>query len=377
MGSARTCVLACAAATCLVMGERTAPGQAPPANTPGAPSAPDPKLARLIADLGAEDLDVRLAADEALRASTVTLTTLESLLKREPAPALTPEQRQRLLDIGWEHFRVEPRAAMGIRSNWNSGRGVTIDGLTPGFPACSILKPGDRIESADGVKLDQFNTLRMVILAHDPGEQMTLRVLRDGAVLNLAVPLGDFSKLPERLPDEYSLKEAWADHRARRALAAPRPDGPEPLASGVPLPIWARADEQAPEDEPAATLIQVGNAPNDERTSLVVGGEPRGGVAPPVLEATTGSRMRRLTPDLQGLQAVRIQADQARMTVQVLSEQRRMVDADVQASIRQLADPTIPESRKKGLREDLQQKQANLLMLDSEIKRYQSLINRR
>jgi hypothetical protein len=373
MSSARTLLLACAASMGLVASGRAAPGQPerPAADTPAA----DPRLAQLVADLGAESLAARLAADEALRSPSITLTMLESLLKRDPALAGTPERRQRLLDIGWEHFRAEPRAAMGIRSNWNSGRGVTIDGVTPGFPVCAVLKVGDRIEAADGVKLDQFNTLRMLILGHDPGEEMSLRVLRDGAMLSVAVPLGSFADLPERLPDEYSLKEAWAGYRAKRSLAAPPAGEPEPLASGVPLAVWARADEEAPEEEPVAARVRAGNALGDERTSLVVGGEPRGGVAPPTLDA--GAARMRLTPDAQGLQAVRIQVDQARMTVQILGEQRRTVESDVQASLRQLADPAIPEARKRGLREEVAQKQAALQMLDAEIKRYQALINRR
>jgi hypothetical protein len=367
----RLLLLVCAAA--IAGGALPLPLRAQERGTPAPAASAD--IPKLVGDLASEDLATRLAADEALRSPALRLADLESAITKDAALAHTPEQRQRILDIGWDHFRSEPRAAMGIRSNWTSGRGVTIDGVTPGFPASNLLRAGDRVESADGVKLDQFNTLRMVILSHDPGDEMALRLLRDGAVLSLTVPLGSFASLPERVPDEYSMKQAWLDYRAKRALATPRADAPEPLPSGVPLAVWARADEQAPEEDPVPPVLQAGAG--DDRTGLVVGGQARGGIAPPVADAAAIYRSRRMTPDAQGLQAQRIQNEQARLAIQVLFEQRRTLEADVQASIRQLADPSIPEARKRGLREDMVQKQAAIQSLDLQIRQNQLLLNRR
>ncbi len=62
--------------------------------------------------------------------------------------------------------------------------------INPGVPAASELRPDDRIEAIDGVKIqgpDPVNLARNLILAHPAGSLLHMRILRSGKVIPVAV----------------------------------------------------------------------------------------------------------------------------------------------------------------------------------------------
>jgi S1-C subfamily serine protease len=72
------------------------------------------------------------------------------------------------------------------------GYGDLITKAIPGTPAeQGGLKAGDVIEKVDGVDLNNGQTLGGQLQLHNPGEQVTITVLRAGATVDVKVTLGD------------------------------------------------------------------------------------------------------------------------------------------------------------------------------------------
>lgn len=72
-----------------------------------------------------------------------------------------------------------------------AGYGAIVDKLLPNGPAERVLKTGDVIEKVDGVALVNGQTLPGLLEIHDPGQKVTLTVLRGSSTTDVQVTLGD------------------------------------------------------------------------------------------------------------------------------------------------------------------------------------------
>lgn len=119
------------------------------------------------------------------------------------------------------HLVIDPAA---------EGPGCKVDVVGRGTPAHKAgLKPGDLIRAVDGQEVTGWTTLRKVLDRKDPGQVVHLKVLRDGAELQLPVTL------------------------ARRPLEVVRPEGHDPLSFRMTL---AKLDNA--ELKPSTDTVQVG-----------------------------------------------------------------------------------------------------------------------
>ncbi len=307
----------------------TSLGQSPP---PGpAPSEPDPaavqaELRALVEHLDSEILQQRLDAAKSLRERPeFNLKTIEGVLR---TAALSPEQHRQLVSVAWERFKSEPRPAMGISSNYNQ-RGAVVQFVTPGFPATQVLRAGDRIEVAEGVKLDEFDTLRHVILSRDPGDEMALSILRDGVVMNVKVTLGRVEDLRGQALMEISLVNAFRQFRARDYLER---GGSEPIDSGLSAEAWTLTETIAPELSEVAYIDHGETDGTQSPMPVVAGGEPRG--------------------TLMNARAMRLNArmDDAEVELRMLNGFRQQLERDIEAARVRLADPDLNEATRDTLR---------------------------
>ena len=306
------------------------PSDAIPPAPQADPAATLAELKQVVANLDSEVLQQRLDAARSLREGPrFGLKTIEGVLR---TAELSPEQHRQLVSVAWERFKSEPRPAMGISSNYNQ-RGAVVQFVTPGFPAQQVLKSGDRIEVADGVKLDEFDTLRHVILSRDPGDEMALTILRDGATLNVKVTLGRLEDLRGQALTELSLVTAFRLFRARDYLDLRGGEGgEEPLASGLSAEAWAMTDAIPPE---TADLVYIDHGETDGTQSpmpVVAGGEPRG--------VLLNNRAMRLNARM----------DDAEVELRMLNGFRQQLERDIESGKAKLADPTLPEGTKDALR---------------------------
>ncbi len=157
-------------------------------------------------------------------------------------PSLSAEQRERLRAAGLRLFAGTPRGAMGVRIQSTVGDGiVTISPSTPGFDAMRVLRDGDVVKSADGHPITTELDLRSAIVSHDPGEEVTLGIVRSGEPMTVKIKLGRFSDLGQgSMMDDRIIIGAW-DRRSERVSPAPEP----PLAGDLSAERWSAAVERA------------------------------------------------------------------------------------------------------------------------------------
>jgi serine protease Do len=92
---------------------------------------------------------------------------------------------------------VTPALAKAFSSNETNG--ALVGEITPNSPAArSSLKQGDIIVVVNGQPIADANQLRSKIGVMDPNASVTLKVLRDGKLQEVAVTLGEFPSKEER-----------------------------------------------------------------------------------------------------------------------------------------------------------------------------------
>jgi hypothetical protein len=314
-----------------------------------APAQPD--LPALTASLDSEDLPTRLSAALELRErEDISLRQIETVLR---AGGLSAEQHRRLTAVAWERFRSEPRPAMGVQTNQTQQRGTVLDFITPGFPAAQVLKPGDRIESVDGVRLDEFGMLRRVILSRDPGDEMTLVVFRDGAALNLKVKLGRYADLRNSTLDEPSLLMAFRQFRAKDYYQY-NPDEP-PIENGLPPEDWSFAELAVQQGDPA--YADYGEADGSQSgMPVVAGGEPRAGI---VMTPARPSRNFRAGP---------IDGRPGRDDFALLIQFQQQMQTEMQANLVRINDTRLPAETRAMLRAQNDLYAAEIKKIDDRIR---------
>jgi hypothetical protein len=336
------------AALLLTAGLARAQDAAPPA-----PEPLPPALAELVADLGSPTVQKRIDAATRLASNqSITLKQIEDALKQ---PSLSPEQRKRLTTIAVRRFANKSHAGMGVGPEPDPARGVIIRTIQPDFPAAKVLRQGDRIINAGGETIDAWETLRAVIVSHDPGDEIPVTVVRDGATLNLTIKLGDFTDLRQRTPavEENILIRAW-ELRSRPFQDAP----PKPIPSGLSAAAWT----QPAFDESELARQRIFD-PDPSRTSVSAGGEARGG-APPVATQTMGIRSlnARIAPDAQpGADAAQVQV---LVRLQALNQRRQDLNNEALVLQTQLNDPKTPVAARAQLQARFEAKVRDIRGID-------------
>ncbi|HZW10832.1 MAG TPA: PDZ domain-containing protein [Phycisphaerales bacterium] len=242
------------------------PGLRDPA-APGARELPDtrPPIEQLLARLDDPIFSVRERATfDLANRDDLTLGRAEQMLAD---PGLSPEQRLRLSAAALALFMRGPRPAMGISfALGGEPDAAVVEQPQAGFHAAEVLRHNDRVLEADGVPITDQPTFRALILSHAPGDTMPLKIMRDGAELEVEVRLGSFADLRTGAPRGGDLLSAWRMRRARGAGgAASDPIVPEAGARGPEARIPGR---ETPEWR---AVFASPDAPD----TLVIGGQAR------------------------------------------------------------------------------------------------------
>ncbi len=319
-------------------------------------SLPDAELRRLVQQLDAEDPAARETATEVLATDPgLTLRRLEVFLSDA---SLSREQRRRLVGAAYQRFRQNPRAALGVSFEpLVRESGVRINLVVPNFPSAGVLRSGDRILSFDGIPVRDQQHAVSIIVSRDPGEEMTISLIRDGEALTLAVPLG------------------------RRDLL----DNPVPVAGPMLADAWAvRSKDYASEGEPV--VIDPGVGPDawlDSATpplhmpvSVVAGGEARGGAEPGLgrdhgraaLDATLirpQEGLRAFPPRVPGHENLMIQR-------RLLRDQIEILQAEINTQRELLRRPSIPADAKREMQLQIQVRQEQVRNLELLLRRVET-----
>lgn len=334
------------------------------------PFEPD-QIPRLVGDLDADDVLTRVYATAALaQGPGVRLFDLETQLL---ATDLSPEARRRLMSAAFQRFVGEPRAAMGVSfDQLPQESGVRIATTVPGFHAATMLRPGDRLDSMDGVRvLDQTHAVALIVV-HSPGDEVELGINRNGTSMTVTLRLGARATLSNAMPlAGQTLDLAWAIRSEPYAGLAKA--GVVVLDSGLVPEAWSfraaqnAADPTVPADQPAESVFVV--AGGEARSSS----EPRGFVPP------TGFAIRpniRIAPHQD--EAQRREIEQVlRADLQMFRDARDMIVQRIDANQRLLQNPNLPEARRRALQMDIEEQRNALRGFEAQIRMLEEQLRRR
>ncbi|TVQ63567.1 MAG: hypothetical protein EA378_01375 [Phycisphaerales bacterium] len=208
-------------------GGEPAPGGELELATPSFAKAPL-EIRRLIERLDAHSPGDRAVAEATLSEHPDFDLATASAVARDPA--LTPEQRQRLLNVGWRLFRAHPRAAMGISFGGEVDAMVRITNAIEPFDAARLLQAGDLIDTLDARPVrassdgdfSAQNDMQIEILSRLPHERMRVTGFRHGQAFEGEIELGRWNQLNQAgTPDESLLRAAWLRRVHRMELDRP------------------------------------------------------------------------------------------------------------------------------------------------------------
>jgi len=318
-------------------------------------------LDEIVPRLGSDDYAEREKASELIgNDEGVSLALIEKRLTDAARP-LTPEQSLRLSEAGLKHFASSQRGAMGVSFSLsdNAVDGVKVGGAVDGFDSKRVLRPGDVIREMDGVSLavgDQNRSRNLVIaliISHDPGDEVTLDVLRGGEPMVVRLKLGNYKDL--RNANELSiprLREAW-DLRCRRTGGAAQTE-PEAVEAGMSAERWGQISDPVRRVAMRHAAVVRANANpfaaqqpepvGDEiGTVLIAGGMGRALMAEPAGEFSASERGQRNAAEVRNkrqqiqLYTTLLNRDLARMKDANLPEnQKRMLDNNIRSYKQQI-----------------------------------------
>lgn len=234
----------------------------------------------LVKKLDAPELSIREGATAQLaQGDRFSLPMIEKSLTDS---SLSPEQRQRLRWAGQQLFGRTARAAMGISfMDWEDSGAVVSP--VKGFDSERVLREGDLLATIGGQRMTGQNEVRQIIISHDPGDEVTLGIIRSGTPMTVTVKMGRLADLPNmgdrRTPAPPSLSGAWSYRLAR--LGEPRP---APVASSLDAQQWRESAERA----------ALAEAAGPEQMHVPFTGEPVRSVMnrPPVSSLALGGQSR-------------------------------------------------------------------------------------
>lgn len=122
-----------------------------------------------------------------------------------PSTRVTDVVGQLLEDGTVEHayLGVEPRnvtAALAQQFGLPVDHGALVTAVGEGTPAASALQPGDIIVAVGGEEVRTTGDLLAAIRGHSPGDELELRIYRDGSEQTVSVTLADRPASPQPQP---------------------------------------------------------------------------------------------------------------------------------------------------------------------------------
>jgi hypothetical protein len=323
----------------------------------------DSWLEKQVKDLDSNDFAARdRASCEIAGNEHLTLKAIERRLADTTRP-LTPEQKLRLSEAGLKMFCNSQRGAMGVSFSLTDGAvdGVKVGGAVDGFDAKRVLKPGDVIREMDGVSLtfgDQMRSRSMVvalIISHDPGEEVTLDLMRNGEPVVVRMKLGNYKDLRNANElDPTRMRLAW-DMRCQRGVTASAEQ--EPAEAGISEERWNQISD--PVKRMAARRVAIArqnnfiiannNAealPDDPGVTMVAAGGSRVVLNKPEEDFSANQR----------LQVNLAQAQQFQQRIQLYNNQ-------IRSAQNRLKDVNLPDGQRQVLRNQITnwQQQINIL----------------
>lgn len=92
------------------------------------------------------------------------------------------------LGIRWQAITPEIATAFSLSRQW----GVYVTYIVPGSPAqAGTLQKGDIITKINGIEIDENNSYMNMLFLHQPGDRISLTVVRDGQEIEIQVTLGE------------------------------------------------------------------------------------------------------------------------------------------------------------------------------------------
>lgn len=364
-----------------------APGEAAP---PGGAQAPAPEVptASPVLDMVAVDALIAKLDDPSLMEREVAMTSIrnmpgisvravEEMMRRS---SLSPEQRVRLSQVGQVVFMGEPRAAMGVRfaglADDEEGQ-VQINEPTQGWDSARVLRPWDIIRSIDGQRIRSQGEARAAIVSYDPGDSVTVEIIRNGQPGTVRLRLGNFADLGNQsYLDRATLEAAWRLRSAR--LSGERA---KPLMVDVPEGQWA--SDAAPRGNPNIERMNHPITSEPLRTQMRAipvsdlaasgpsraSGQRESGSANEA--AYSGERVRPTRVFPGNRRNAGLPPEIARMMLDSSRRQRASLNQQI-ASIRQLAaDPNADPARAELLRRQAEALSRLVAQLDEEIAQQQ------
>jgi serine protease Do len=91
------------------------------------------------------------------------------------------------MGVGLQNLTPDLASSFGLKD----AKGAVVGDITPGDPGAKAgLKSGDVITAINGKKVEGSDDLTMNVISHQPGETVTLDVVRDGKPMTIPVTLG-------------------------------------------------------------------------------------------------------------------------------------------------------------------------------------------
>jgi hypothetical protein len=349
---------------------------AQPAGDADKPAAPAQErdaawLEKLIPALDSDDFAKREAASKEIADdSGVSLHLIEQRLCDKAHP-LTPEQALRLGEAGLRLFANTQRGAMGVQfaapGMEGSLDGVKVGMAVDGFDSKRVLKSGDVIRDMDGVSLavgDQSRSRNLVvalIISHDPGDEVTLNLLRNGEPLVVKLALGSYRDLRNANElDTARLRTAW-DLRCRRLQGGEEPQAAD---AGLSAERWTQISDpvrrlamrrvatQRQNVNPFMVQAQQQEQPApDTGVTLIAGGAGRDLLSEPPSDFSASERGQR--------NAARIQQ---------VNQQIQFYNTLLQRDVARQKDPNLAEGTKRMLQANINSYKQQLNVLRAQKK---------
>lgn len=300
---------------------------------------------QLLERLDSTDVNEREKSEQ--RLADDAEASLDTLLIAAADKGLSPEQQLRVTRLAFQRFASTPRAALGISFQpafvGGAESGAVIAGTIPGFDSQRALKPGDTIYALDDVRIQSMEDGKRVIQARDPGDQVALRIFRDGQPLIVHLSLGSMTDLERNSPmgrpqgaEPAVVRDAFR-LRLQRAMKESNSDEPRLLDLsrfwvGTKVPASSDSDPAIQQSNPKrpSTSAESDEAP----TSLTAGGRQT---------SVSEAQFDRFTANPGDLQA----------KLSGIARQMSMIDNQIQRVTQQVRDPNIGAERRARANNDL------------------------